>query len=213
MTSQGEGWDLNDTKDYVPAHAAGAETYNGREIVFESFGDEAEVDALRNELLLPMSSEKIRGYLGDMLEYLSWPVSKDGFDFDESGKEIDPSEAHELRRAWERTLAGADKLILDKTAFSWNQIGGILNMFAFIQQFTEMPVMAEQFKGKDGTVPAEVIREVGDTATSLLAELNTSYKTLGFAKRLAVVKEFRTFVKVAVRKLLDAYTTTQAREA
>lgn len=76
-----------------------------------------------------------------------------------------------------------------------------------------MPVMAEQFKGKDGTVPAEVIREVGDTATSLLAELNTSYKTLGFAKRLAVVKEFRTFVKVAVRKLLDAYTTTQAREA
>lgn len=213
MSSQGEGWDLNDTKDYVPAHAPGTETYNGREIKFESFGDEAEVDALRNELLLPMSSEKIRSYVSDMLEYLSWPISKDGFDFDESGKELDPAEAHQLRREWEHTLTGSDKLILDKTAFSWNQIGGILNMFAFIQQFTEMPVMAEQFKGKDGTVPEEVIRAVGDTATALLAELNTSYKTLGFAKRLEVVKEFRTFVKVAVRKLLDAYQTTPTQEA
>ncbi len=208
MANNFEAGELSLTSDYVPPYY-GEQMLGGRKVVFETFGDEAEIDSFQNEALkAPMSSEEVRQYIESILEYLTWPLSRDGFDFGEDGTELDPIEAHQRRREWElQSLSGTEKLRADKTAFNWNQMGGILNSFAMMALFSQMEHKREDFQNPQGEIPP-LLAELAAEASALMAVFENTYRQSKYSERVEMIKTFRIFAKDAVRKLFDAYIVT-----
>jgi hypothetical protein len=58
-----------------------------------------------------------------------------------------------------------------------------------------------------------LLGELAAEASSLITLFESRYRQSKYSERVEMIKKFRVFAKDAVRKLLDAYVITPAREA